>query len=139
MKRILLCAAALSALLAAPAFAQDKPADLSAPKFGTWGVDLSARDTSVKPGDDFYRYAEGSALDKLVEIISLRGQPVIQGTVTGTGPYTLKFSTEHKGSWNVTGNATTDNSAADLKAAIIAHGVDYGFNANTTVTVSGSL
>jgi putative endopeptidase len=66
MKSTLLCAAALSALLVAPAFAQDKAADLSAPKFGTWGVDLSARDMSVKPGDDFYRYAEGSALDKLV-------------------------------------------------------------------------
>ena len=66
MKRLLLCAAALSALMAPPVLAQDKPADLSAPKFGTWGVDLSARDTSVKPGDDFYRYAEGAALDKLV-------------------------------------------------------------------------
>src|SRR5215469_8405479 len=24
-----------------------------------WGLDLSDRDTSVKPGDDFYRYADG--------------------------------------------------------------------------------
>jgi len=24
-----------------------------------WGLDLTARDTAVKPGDDFYRYAEG--------------------------------------------------------------------------------
>ena len=27
--------------------------------FGTWGVDLGARDTSVKPGDDFDKYANG--------------------------------------------------------------------------------
>jgi hypothetical protein len=80
-----------------------------------------------------------SALDKLVEVVSLRGQPVIMGAVTGTGPYVLKFATEHKGSWNVSGDQVTDNSAADLKAAIIAHGVGFGFDANTTVTVSASL
>jgi putative endopeptidase len=27
--------------------------------FGTWGVDLSAMDKSVKPGDDFFRYVYG--------------------------------------------------------------------------------
>lgn len=32
-------------------------------RFGTWGVDLSARDLSVKPGDDFQRYASGHWLD----------------------------------------------------------------------------
>jgi putative endopeptidase len=31
---------------------------------GTWGVDLSARDLSVKPGDDFQRYASGNWLAK---------------------------------------------------------------------------
>jgi predicted metalloendopeptidase len=28
-----------------------------------WGLDLNARDLSVKPGDDFYRYANGGWLD----------------------------------------------------------------------------
>ncbi|TLY59793.1 MAG: M13 family peptidase, partial [Gammaproteobacteria bacterium] len=28
-----------------------------------WGLDLAARDTSVKPGDDFYGYADGHWLD----------------------------------------------------------------------------
>ena len=32
-------------------------------RFGTWGVDISTRDTSVKPGDDFQRYASGKWLD----------------------------------------------------------------------------
>jgi putative endopeptidase len=27
---------------------------------GAWGVDLAARDTNVKPGDDFFRYANGT-------------------------------------------------------------------------------
>jgi putative endopeptidase len=30
------------------------------PELGTWGVDLTARDTSVKPGDDFWKHANGS-------------------------------------------------------------------------------
>lgn len=37
-----------------------------APRYGTWGFDLNGRDTSVKPGDDFFRYANGAAFDKLV-------------------------------------------------------------------------
>ena len=32
---------------------------LKALTFGAWGVDLGARDTSVKPGDDFDKYANG--------------------------------------------------------------------------------
>src|ERR1700744_6508176 len=30
------------------------------PEFGAWGVDLSGMDTSVKPGDDFFEYANGT-------------------------------------------------------------------------------
>ena len=29
------------------------------PTFGSFGIDLAAMDTSVKPGDDFYRYVNG--------------------------------------------------------------------------------
>lgn len=32
-------------------------------QIGAWGLDLTSSDTSVKPGDDFYRYAEGKWLD----------------------------------------------------------------------------
>jgi putative endopeptidase len=32
-------------------------------QIGAWGLDLAAHDTTVKPGDDFYRYAEGKWLD----------------------------------------------------------------------------
>jgi putative endopeptidase len=32
-------------------------------RFGTWGVDLSARDLSVNPGDDFQRYSSGKWMD----------------------------------------------------------------------------
>jgi len=32
---------------------------LASPKYGTWGFDLSGMDRSVKPGDDFFRFANG--------------------------------------------------------------------------------
>ena len=33
------------------------------PAFGTFGIDLSSRKTAVKPGDDFFNYANGAWLD----------------------------------------------------------------------------
>ncbi|MGN6424852.1 MAG: M13 family metallopeptidase [Asticcacaulis sp.] len=43
----------------------DRMADL-ARTYGSWGFDVSGMDTSVKPGDNFYEYANGAALKKLV-------------------------------------------------------------------------
>ena len=43
----------------------------TAPKYGTWGFDMAGRDTSVKPGDSFMEYANGTAL-KTLEIPSDR-------------------------------------------------------------------
>jgi len=39
-------------------------ADLASPKYGSWGFDVSGMDTSVKPGDDFFRYADGKWADR---------------------------------------------------------------------------
>lgn len=33
------------------------------PRYGTFGIDLAARDLNVKPGDDFNRYANGTWLN----------------------------------------------------------------------------
>jgi putative endopeptidase len=56
-------AAIAAAFLAAPATAQT---DLStAPRYGSWGFELKSGDASVKPGDDFYRFAEGLATDQM--------------------------------------------------------------------------
>ena len=59
-----------SVLHSAPALAQQAVAAIpvtdsapSAAHFGTWGVDISTRDLSVKPGDDFQRYASGKWMD----------------------------------------------------------------------------
>jgi putative endopeptidase len=60
------CAAALAAFSLSTAHAQTAtPADLISPKYGAWGMDLTGRDTSAKPGDDFFRFANGVYLDKL--------------------------------------------------------------------------
>src|SRR5438477_6211772 len=34
------------------------------PQYGTWGFDLAGADTKAKPGDDFFRYANGTWIDK---------------------------------------------------------------------------
>src|SRR5215470_20061344 len=39
-------------------------ADTPKLKYGTWGFDLAGRDTNTKPGDDFFRYANGAWIDK---------------------------------------------------------------------------
>ena len=63
--------AASTALAVVPAFADTGVASTATPmgnpqtvRFGAWGVDLGARDPSVKPGDDFQRYASGNWLAK---------------------------------------------------------------------------
>ena len=57
MKKHLLCAVALSACLTAPCVASAQSAH-----FQPWGFDLEGRDLSVRPGDDFNAYANGTYL-----------------------------------------------------------------------------
>jgi len=60
-----LVAGAAAAALAASAFAGSGPAqaaDVAKPKYGPWGVEYASMDRTVKPGDDFFAYAEGTWL-----------------------------------------------------------------------------
>lgn len=72
------------------------------------------------------------ALDKLVEIISLRGQPIILGQPYKSGSdYIVKFANEHTDSWE---------STPTLAESIAAHGVDFGFtSSNVTVAKAERL
>src|SRR5215831_569950 len=80
-RNVLLGACALAALASASALAATKPArpahaaalandppvaaaDLASPKYGTWGFDKSGMDPTVKPGDDFFRFANGKWLER---------------------------------------------------------------------------
>jgi putative endopeptidase len=67
---------------------------LESPKYGAWGFDLSGMDTSAKPGDDFYKFANGAwdaktvipsdrvrygNFDKLAELSEARTKAIIEG------------------------------------------------------------
>jgi putative endopeptidase len=54
----ILCAAALAASALAV------HADQAKPQYGAWGYDSAGIDKNTKPGDDFFRFANGSWLDK---------------------------------------------------------------------------
>jgi endothelin-converting enzyme/putative endopeptidase len=55
MTRKLLLLAAVSALAISPAAARD-----GKPTYAPWGIDVSAMDSSVKPGNDFFAYVNGA-------------------------------------------------------------------------------
>jgi putative endopeptidase len=61
----LLCAAVLAGCSHSPAQPSSTSAAAAREKaqIGAFGLDLTAHDPSVKPGDDFYRYADGHWLD----------------------------------------------------------------------------
>lgn len=76
--------------------------------------------------------ASQARLDKLVEVISLNGQPVIMGApYADSGNYVFKFATEHKYGWT----------ASSLVASIVANqNSGMGFTGgNTSVTVADTL
>jgi putative endopeptidase len=65
VKTSLLAAASAAAILLSGSLASAASApaattsDLGPDHYGAWGVDLTTGDHSVKPGDDFFSYAEG--------------------------------------------------------------------------------
>ena len=97
MNRCLVAAAVWAALSASSAGAQDSG---PAQRYGDWGFDTAAMDFSVKPGDDFYRYAEGKAVDAmqipadrsrfgsfdaLAELSDARSREIIEKAAATTG------------------------------------------------------
>jgi putative endopeptidase len=58
--------AAVVALSTAAGLANAQQDPLAAPRLGSWGFDLTSRDMAVSPGQDFYKFAEGTYTDKLV-------------------------------------------------------------------------
>ncbi|MDG2520797.1 M13-type metalloendopeptidase [Caulobacter segnis] len=71
---------------------------LESPRYGTWGYDLSGRDLTAKPGDDFFKFANGTweknteipadrtrfgNFDKLSLLSEARSQAIIQNAASG--------------------------------------------------------
>ena len=52
-----------TATTSTPAASESTSEMAATPELGTFGIDLSHQDLSVKPGDDFFRYANGNWLD----------------------------------------------------------------------------
>jgi putative endopeptidase len=44
--------------------AAETPGPVGPPQYGAWGFDLSGADRTIKPGNDFFRYANGAWLDQ---------------------------------------------------------------------------
>ena len=61
--RLITAMGVLAFLSSHPASGEQAP-NAEAESFGAWGIDLTAMDTSVEPGDDFYRYVSGRWLKK---------------------------------------------------------------------------
>lgn len=86
-----------------------------------------------------------AALNKLLEIVSERGQPVIMGAVTGTSsPFGLFLATEHLGWSAVQGTGVAAVGGPQLIDRIVTDGVNYGFPADNTahtlvVTIGSTL
>ena len=53
-----------AALLAAAGASLCAAADQPKPQYGKWGYDSAGMDAKTRPGDDFFRYANGTWLDK---------------------------------------------------------------------------
>src|SRR5437763_10430745 len=90
-KMLTLVAASLLAIAAAPA------ADAQKPVYGSWGYDNSAMDSSVKPGDDFWAYVNGS-WDKRTPIAADRASAGPFVTLSGAAERGCRQTVEREAS-----------------------------------------
>lgn len=82
-----------------------------------------------------------AALNKLIEIVSLNGQPVILNAPTvSSGTYTFSFAVEHPSSWNagtyLSGAVPPASGAQTLCNAIQVAGVNYGFSTDSALAAA---
>lgn len=81
--------------------------------------------------------ASQAALDKLIQVVSERGQPVIMGSVAGTvSPWVVILAVEHPKAWQCVQGV----SGVQLADRIANDGINYGFTPGAvTVTFSDVL
>lgn len=99
----------------------------------------AANVTTFVPGtipNDFSQ----DALDRLIEIVSQRGQPVIMGAPVAVvnSVTTFKFAIEHPSSWGVTANSSQQY-VPMLANAIQTGGIDFGFGTGPDVPIGNAV
>ena len=109
----------------------------------TQGLDFWTISTAVNiltAGQSGGSASTQAALNKLIEIISINGQPVILNAPTGTGPYVLTFAIEHPASWTAgtysAGVTAPASGPMSLVTAIQVAGVNFGFATDSTLTAT---
>jgi putative endopeptidase len=97
----------------APAAGGGAAVSLESPRYGTWGFDVAGMDRSVKPGDDFYKFANGTwdtttaipsdrtrygNFDKLAELSEARTKAIILEAADSksTDPDTVKIGAAYR-------------------------------------------
>lgn len=106
-----------------------------------WTLSFNMNILTASDASGFGNAYTQAALNKIVEVVSERGQPVILDNPTfnsTTGVSTLRFAIEHKLSWNTNegtapvyglgaAGAAVDGGVAALKAKLIADGVNIAY------------
>ena len=105
---------------------QGGEASTVAKRFGTWGIDTSGMDTSVKPGDDFFNYVNGTAVKNMVipadktsigSFIALRDLSEARSNAIVTGLAARNDLTGDDAKIAATYNAFMDEAAAEKLGA----------------------
>jgi hypothetical protein len=126
--------------------------------FAQWLTAESLTATTATANQLAQARASQAALDKLIQIVAERGQPVIMGTITVTtppitGPFSVLMAIEHPYAWQSTATAASTPSYSstgvstavdpraneDLVAKIKADGINYGFGANVTLVYTDPI
>jgi hypothetical protein len=125
------------------------------------GVDIRTYAQNITAGNTVNQATQSQLnLNKLIEIVSLRGQPIIIGNVVtshSNAYFTITFVTEHVGAWaNTIANAQISSTAIttlegitpavydtrtgeDLLSRLLADGINYGFGSASIATTSGTI
>jgi hypothetical protein len=107
----------------------------------TTAVDIRPVATALLAGQTVAQAtASQNNLNKLLEVVSLRGQPVIMGNVAVNTPtsglFQILLATEHAGGWfnvnTAAGGLVGITAPNSLISRIVADGVNYGFGVDTT-------
>src|ERR1044072_7721311 len=94
------------------------------------------RGTDIRPAANGGNATSQACLDKLIQIVSERGQPVIMGGVSGGSHDTIILAIEHPHAWQCIDGDTNNK----LQARINSDGQNYWSSSlNATITFSDVL